>query len=48
MAERKEAEREKGDEKSSPLPQVPATLQRVLPRTIPGPVSPQNKGALDW
>ncbi|XP_047483248.1 WD repeat-containing protein 11-like [Penaeus chinensis] len=48
MAERKEVDREKADEKGSPLPQVPATLQRVLPRTIPGPVSPQNKGALDW
>lgn len=32
----------------SPLPQFPVHLQRVLPRTVPGPVSPQNKGALDW
>ncbi|KAG7176660.1 WD repeat-containing protein 11-like [Homarus americanus] len=34
--------------KNSPLPQIPVNIQRVLPRTVPGPVSPQNKGALDW
>ncbi|KAK7074520.1 WD repeat-containing protein 11 [Halocaridina rubra] len=39
---------EKSEEKGSPVPQIPANLQRVLPRTVPGPVSPQNKGALDW
>ncbi|XP_066990609.1 WD repeat-containing protein 11-like isoform X1 [Macrobrachium rosenbergii] len=39
---------EKSEDKSSPIPQLPANLQRVLPRTIPGPVSPQNKGAIDW
>ncbi|XP_063852322.1 WD repeat-containing protein 11-like isoform X2 [Scylla paramamosain] len=33
---------------ASPVPSLPPTLQRVLPRTVPGPVSPQNKGALDW
>ncbi|CAL4100716.1 unnamed protein product, partial [Meganyctiphanes norvegica] len=38
---------EKIKEKCS-LPQFPAHLQRVLSRTIPGPISPQNKGALDW
>ncbi|KAF2349114.1 WD40-repeat-containing domain [Trinorchestia longiramus] len=27
---------------------LPDTLQRVLPRTIPGPLSPQNKGAVHW
>ena len=27
---------------------LPDTLQRVVPRTIPGPVSTHNKGALHW
>ena len=39
---------DKSEGKGSPLPQMPANLQRVLPRTIPGPVNPQNKGAVDW
>ena len=27
---------------------LPDTLQRVLPRTIPGPPIEHNKGALEW
>ncbi|XP_053654760.2 WD repeat-containing protein 11 isoform X1 [Cherax quadricarinatus] len=40
---------ERSDEgKTSPVPHLPVNLQRVVPRTVPGPVSAHNKAAIDW
>ncbi|CAL4175372.1 unnamed protein product [Meganyctiphanes norvegica] len=45
----REGNEENASQTSATVPQIPSNIQRVVSRTIPGPVNTQhNKGALDW